>query len=166
MSATPVIRRERADDGPAVRVVLRAAFGGSAEANLVEELRAAGDLIFALIAERSGSIAGYAAFPRLDLDLGERMAPVAGLAPIGVVPALQRQGIGSALIHNGVARLKDRGERLVFVLGEPDYYGRFGFRVTDRFVSQYAGPYFQALTLAPDAPAAGKVLYPPAFAKF
>jgi putative acetyltransferase len=165
MSAASVIRRERADDGPAVRAVLQAAFGGSAEANLVEELRAAGDLILALIAERSGSIAGYAAFPRLELDLGDRMVPVAGLAPIGVAPAWQHQGIGSALIRDGVARLKDRGERLVFVLGEPDYYSRFGFKVTDRFVSQYAGPYFQALTLAPDAPAAGKVFYPPAFAK-
>jgi putative acetyltransferase len=165
MSAAPVIRRERADDGPAVRVVLQAAFGGSAEADLVEELRAAGDLILALVAERSGAIAGYAAFPRLDLDLGERMVPVAGLAPIGVVPALQRQGIGSALIRNGLARFRDRGERLVFVLGEPDYYARFGFKVTDRFVSQYAGPYFQALTLASDAPPAGKVFYPPAFAK-
>src|SRR5688572_18663907 len=99
MSAAPITRRERPDDGPAVRAVLQAAFGSSVEANIVEELRASGDLIFALVAEQSGTIAGYAAFPRLELDLGERTVPAAGLAPVGVVPALQRQGIGAALIR-------------------------------------------------------------------
>ena len=78
-------------------------------------------------------------------------------------PDRQRQGIGSAVIREGLARLKDRGERLVFVLGEPGYYGRFGFKVMDRFVSRYAGPYYQTLMLVPDAPAAGKVSYPQAF---
>ena len=53
----------------------------------------------------------------------------------------------------------------MFVLGEPDYYSRFGFKVTNRFVSHYAAPYFQVLPLTADAPAAGKVFYPPAFAK-
>jgi putative acetyltransferase len=163
MSAARGIRRERADDGPAVRTVLQAAFGGPIEAEIVEELQASGDLVLALVAEQSGAIAGYLAFPRLELDLGERMVPVAGLAPIGVAPALQRQGIGAALIREGIARLADRGERLVFVLGAPDYYWRFGFRVTDEFVSDYAGPYFQALALAPDAPTAGRVFYPRAF---
>jgi putative acetyltransferase len=164
MSATTLIRRERADDGPAVRVVLQAAFGRSAEADLVEQLRASDDIILALVAEQSGTIAGYAAFPRLELDIGERVVPVAGLAPIGVVPALQRQGIGSALIRDGIARLRARGEGVLFVLGEPDYYSRFGFEVTDKFVSRYAGPYFQVLMLAPDAPTAGVVSYPLAFA--
>ena len=57
----------------------------------------------------------------------------------------------------------DRAERLVFVLGDPAYYGRFGFTVMEGFVSRYAGPYFQALMLAPDAPKAGRVSYPKAF---
>ena len=162
--STPSIRPERADDGPAVRTVLEAAFGGTVEAGVVDALRAEGDVVLALIAEREGQIAGYVAFPRLNLDLGARTVPVIGLAPVGVAPPMQRQGIGSALIRDGLARLKDRGERLVFVLGDPAYYGRFGFTVMDRFVSRYAGPYFQALTLAPDAPVAGRVSYPRAFA--
>jgi putative acetyltransferase len=164
MNAGIVIRRERADDGPAVRAVLQVAFSRSAEADIVEEVRASGDIILALVAEQSGVIAGYAAFPRLELDLGERVVPVAGLGPIGVVPALQRQGIGSALIRDGIVRLRARGEALVFVLGGPDYYSRFGFEVTDKFVSRYAGPYFQVLMLAPDAPTAGAVSYPLGFA--
>jgi putative acetyltransferase len=163
MSA-PLIRPERADDTPGIRAVLQAAFGGKIEADVVDELRGNGDLVLALIAERDRDVAGYVAFPRLNLDLGARTVPVIGLAPVGVAPPLQRQGIGSALIRDGLARLKDRGERLVFVLGDPAYYGRFGFAVMDRFVSRYAGPYFQALTLAPDAPVAGRVSYPRAFA--
>jgi putative acetyltransferase len=165
MSA-PLIRPERADDAPGIRAVLQAAFGGLIEAYVVDELRRDGDMVLTLIAERDGEIAGYVAFPRLNLDLGARTVPVIGLAPVGVAPPLQRRGIGSALIRDGLARLKDRGERLVFVLGDPAYYGRFGFAVMDRFVSRYAGPYFQALALAPDAPAAGKVSYPRAFAGF
>ena len=160
----PIVRPERAGDAPGVRAVLEAAFGGRVEADVVDRLREAGDLILALAAELAGDVAGYVAFPRLDLDLGGRVVPVAGLAPVGVVPERQRQGIGTALVGAGLARLKDRGERLVFVLGEPGYYGRFGFKVMDGFVSRYAGPYFQALMLAPDAPAAGRVTYPNAFA--
>ena len=60
-------------------------------------------------------------------------------------------------------RSADRAQRLVFVLGDPAYYGRFGFTVMDGFVSRYAGPYFQALMLAPDAPKAGRVSHPRAF---
>ena len=160
---TPLVRPERVEDAPRVRVVLEAAFGGTVEADVVDKLRASGDIVLALVAEQPDGIAAYVAFPRLNLDLGERTVPVIGLAPVGVAPGRQREGIGSALIREGLARLRDRGERLVFVLGEPGYYGRFGFKMMDRFVSRYAGPYFQAMMLAPDAPVAGKVSYPQAF---
>ena len=163
MSA-PVIRPERTGDGPQVRALLQAAFDGAVEANVVDRLRVDGDIVLALVAEQMGNVTGYVAFPRLSLDLGSRTVPVIGLAPVGVMPDRQRQGIGSALTRQGIARLKDRGERLLFVLGDPAYYGRFGFKVMDRFVSRYAGPYFQTLMLAPDAPTAGKVSYPQAFA--
>lgn len=162
----PHIRPERAGDAARVRALLQAAFGGRVEAQVVDELRRDGDMVLALIAERDGEAAGYVAFARLDLDLGGRTVPATGLAPLGVRPELQRRGIGAALVREGLARLKDRGERLVFVLGDPAYYGRFGFAVMERFVSRYAGPYFQALALAPDAPVAGRVSYPRAFSGF
>jgi len=158
-----LIRPERAGDATGVRATLEAAFGGTPEAVLVERLRAGGDLVMALVAEQAERVVGYVAFPRLDLDLGARCVPVIGLAPAGVSPDRQRQGIGGALIRAGIARLKDRAERLVFVLGDPVYYGRFGFAVMDGYVSRYAGPYFQALMLAPDAPKSGRVSYPKAF---
>ncbi len=158
------IRPERPGDTLGIRAVLEAAFGGAAEADLVDALRADGDIILALVAEQHGNIAGYVAFPRLNLDLDGRAVPVAGLAPVGVMPAVQRQGTGVTLIRDGLARLKDRGDRLVFVLGDPAYYSRFGFHVADGFVSPYTGPYFQVLRLAPDAPNSGAVAYPAAFA--
>lgn len=157
------IRAERPGDAAAVRALLDAAFGGDVESKVVERLRADGDFVLSLVAENGEGVAGYAGFPRLVLRLDERNVPVVGLAPVGVVPSLQKKGIGSALIRDGFARLKDRAERLVFVLGDPAYYGRFGFTVMEGFVSRYAGPYFQALMLAPDAPKAGRVSYPKAF---
>jgi putative acetyltransferase len=163
MSEALNIRPERSGDAIAVRALLDAAFGGDTESKVVEQLRADGDFVLSLVAENSEGIAGYAGFPRLVLRLDERNVPVAGLAPVGVSPPLQRRGIGGALIRDGLARLRDRAERLVFVLGDPAYYGRFGFTVMEGFVSRYAGPYFQALMLAPDAPKAGRVSYPRAF---
>jgi putative acetyltransferase len=166
MSLVPLIRLELPGDAPGVRAVLTAAFGGCVEADIVERLRADGDLVLALAAQETTGVVGYVAFPRLTIDLGARRVPAVGLAPLGVVPDRQRQGIGAALVRAGLARLKDRGEGLVFVLGDPAYYGRFGFKAMDGFVSRYAGPYFQALKLAPDAPDApdaGRVVYPKAF---
>lgn len=163
MSDAWTIRPERPGDAAPVRALLDAAFGGDTESNVVGRLRADGDFVLSLVAENGEDIAGYAGFPRLELRLNERNVPVVGLAPVGVSPALQRQGIGGALIRDGLARLRDRAERLVFVLGDPAYYGRFGFTVMEGFVSRCAGPYFQALMLAPDAPKAGRVSYPRAF---
>ncbi len=162
MSAA-AIRPERGGDSQGVRAVLKRAFPTAAEADLVDRLRAGGDLVVSLVAERGG-IDGYVAFARLTLELGGRNVPVLGLAPLAVLPERQRQGIGRALVEEGLARARDRGERLVFVLGEPGHYARFGFVPAERFASAYAGPYFQVLTLGPDAPASGRVIYPEAFA--
>lgn len=163
MSDALNIRPERPGDAVHVRALLDAAFGGDVESKLVERLRADGDFVLSLVAESAQGIAGYAGFPRLVLRLDERNVPVVGLAPVGVSPPLQRKGIGGVLIRDGLARLKDRAERLVFVLGDPAYYRRFGFTVMEGFVSRYAGPCFQTLMLAPDAPKAGQVSYPSAF---
>jgi putative acetyltransferase len=163
MSDALSIRSERPDDTASVRALLDAAFGGDAESKLVERLRAEGDLVLSLVAENRQGLVGYVGFPRLVLRLDERNVPVVGLAPIGVLPPLQRKGIGGALIRDGLARLKDRAERLVFVLGDPAYYRRFDFIVMEGFVSRYTGPNFQALMLAPDVPRSGRVSYPSAF---
>jgi putative acetyltransferase len=164
MSPAPLIRPERPADAPRVRALLEAAFGGKVEADITDRMRADGDFIVTMVAEEAGDIAGYVGFLRVSLHLGDRQVPVVALAPVGVLPARQRRGIGSALVNAGLDRIRDRAERLVFVLGDPAYYCRFGFTVMGGYVSRYAGPHFQTLKLAPDAPAAGRVLFPAAFA--
>ena len=54
------------------------------------------------------------------------------LAPLGVMPSLQRQGLGSSLVRAGLELLEKRGIKQVFVLGDPAYYQRFGFRLNDK----------------------------------
>jgi putative acetyltransferase len=160
-----IVRACQTRDSAAIRSLLVAAFAGPAEADLVDRLRASGDLVLSLAAERSGQMVGYAAFPRLDLETAERTVPVCGLAPLAVRPACQRQGVGAQLVRHGLATLRERAEALVFVLGDEGYYGRFGFSAAQAagFASPYAGPHFQALRLSPAAPQAGTVRYPRAF---
>ena len=159
------IRPERSDRRPAIRRILTAAFSGSAEADLVERLRRDGDLVLALAAD-DGEVRGYVAFPRLRVEAADGAHDVVGLAPVAVAPGRQRRGIGSALIRAGHRRLIERGESLVFVLGHPAYYTRFGYSLAaaEPFRSDYAGPHFMALRLNESAPTAGKVRYPAAFA--
>lgn len=123
------IRNEMASDIPAIsRVVTEAlrllAQATGTEARIVEGLRADGALTLSLVAEEAGQVIGYlAASPA-------RVGPQEGWALIGplvVLPARHRQGIGSALMAEAIRRLRPtfRGAALV---GDPGYYGRFGFR--------------------------------------
>ena len=159
-----IIRPARDDDAPAIRTLLVAAFAGDAEADLVDRLRADDDLALALVAQDDG-VRGYVAFPKLTVDDDGRMHDAAGLAPIAVVPGRQQQGIGGALVREGHRLCVARGASLIFVLGDPAYYTRFGYRLeaAAAFESTYAGPYFMALRLNESAPKSGKVRYPAAF---
>jgi putative acetyltransferase len=157
------IRSERIEDAQAIRSILTAAFSRDSEADLVERLRLDGDLVLALADDE---MRGYAAFPRLRVDDADGAHDVVGLAPVAVAPGLQRRGIGSALIREGHRRLARQGTTLVFVLGHPAYYTRFGYSLfaAEPFESDYSGPHFMALRLNDGAPFKGKVRYPAAFA--
>jgi putative acetyltransferase len=162
------VRPETAADAPTVRAVLQAAFAGDAEADLVDQLRNERRLLFALVAGNSGTeIVGYIGFVRLSLEIGPASKPAVGLAPLGVGPEAQRRGIGSALVRQGLKQAESRDEQIVFVLGDPAFYARFGFsaEAAAAFASPYAGPHFMALRLSTDAPAAGRVRYPTAFGR-
>jgi putative acetyltransferase len=159
-----MIRPETDRDGDSVRAVLASAFPSAAEADLVDALRSAGDLVLALVAEEEDAV-GFVAFSRLVPEQTEVRA--VALAPIGVVPAHQRQGIGSALVRDGLARLAEAGEDLVLVLGETRFYRRFGFtrEAASRLDTPYDGPHLLAKALGGQgAGAQGRVRYPPAFA--
>lgn len=126
------VRVEATADRAAVRAVHLAAFGAHREAvgNLVDDLRdaVARDEGFSLVAEERDEIVGHALFSPSLLDAPKRLVSVQVLSPIGVVPACQNQGVGTALIRRGVELLIGRNVPLVFLEGSPAYYSRFGFQ--------------------------------------
>ena len=162
MSDAPPIRAEEARDRDAVRRVLLEAFGQADEARLVDGLRAAGDIALALVAER-GDVIGYVALSRLSLEGGKGRA--LALAPLAVMPNRQRQGVGSALMREAIALARADGHDALVVLGDPAFYGRFGFEsAPSSLTTPYDGPYLQVLALRPeDAALSGRVRYPAAF---
>ncbi|MBN9558301.1 MAG: N-acetyltransferase [Alphaproteobacteria bacterium] len=146
--------------------LIRAAFGGQDdEAILVRQLRTEGAMLVELAAVADGVPVGHIAFSRLATQ--PKFLALAALAPLSVTPARQGRGIGSALARAGLEACRTQGIAAVAVLGDPAYYGRFGFtleaaRMLD---SAYSGPHFQALALTPGALSGGPwtVRYPAAF---
>lgn len=125
------IREERASDGEAIAQVTAAAFrdhphSRQTEPFIVQALREAGALALSLVAEVDGRIVGHAAFSPVEISDGA--AGWYGLGPISVLPERQRQGIGGALLGQGLARLKERGAQGCVLVGDPGFYARFGFR--------------------------------------
>jgi putative acetyltransferase len=154
-------------DAAGVRAVLTAAFPTAAEAELVDRLIRDGDLVLGFVAVDEDQIVGYAAFSRMVVVADEARVPALALGPIAVLPAFQRRGIGGRLIQCGLAAANGRGIPLVFVLGDPDFYGRFGFRAQTAapFASPYAGPHLMAQWLSsPRVPSNGRADFAPAFA--
>jgi putative acetyltransferase len=164
--ADVVIREETPADHPAVREVNRRAFGQDDEANLVDALRAGQYTRLSLVAERDG-IVGHLLFSRLPIETVVGTIEALALAPVAVLPERQRQGVGSQLIRQGIAMCRERGYRIVVVLGHADYYPRFGFSaaLAERLRSPFTGPHFMALELVPGALVGveGDVRYPPPF---
>ena len=152
------IRHERVDEIDAIRRLLIAAFGGPAEAKLVDGLREDGALALALVAEDA---VGYVAFSPL-----KSPSRALALAPLAVMPGRQREGIGAALIAEALRHVRAGGWGFVFVVGAPYYYGRFGFtpEAAAGFDCLYAGPYFMALQLSDDPVGAAPVIYSERFA--
>jgi putative acetyltransferase len=160
------VRAATADDAKSIRQVHLAAFPTPLEADLVDRLARERDVGISLVAETGDTVVGHILFSRMDVRGDGRTLDALGLAPVAVLPERQRHGIGSALIEQGIAVARDLGTAMIFVLGEPEYYGRFGFTAAAArpFASPYAGRYFQALVLndAP-SPAAGTAEYAAAF---
>jgi putative acetyltransferase len=164
------IRPESPRDGPTVRVVEASAFPTTAEADLVDALRAEASPLVSLVAEDDGVVVGHIMFSPVTLE-GRSDLRWMGLAPMAVRPARQRQGVGSALVRLGLDACRAMGVAAVVVLGHPAFYPRFGFQRASRFGlrCEYDVPdeAFMAIELAPAAfaGATGTVRYHPAFAR-
>jgi predicted N-acetyltransferase YhbS len=157
-----IIRAEAPSDVEAIRRVIDAAFKDAphtshTEVAIVDALRAAGALSLSLVAAQGDDVVGHVAFSPVTIDGRDR--GWWGLGPVAVRPDRQGLGIGQALIREGLRQLQARGVAGCVVLGEPAYYGRFGFvsRPTLRLAGVPA-EYFQSLPLAGDAPQ-GEVAY-------
>ncbi|MGD9658615.1 MAG: GNAT family N-acetyltransferase [Methylocystis sp.] len=163
MTRDASLREESAEDHPAIRELLTAAFERSGEAELVDALRKEGDLVFGCVAAEDDLIVGYAALSRMRAPF-----PALGLGPVAVAAAHRRRGVASALARWSLARAQKERWRAIFVLGDGAFYGRFGFRaeLAAGFGSPYSGPHFMALALNGALPAkAGTVDYAPAFGR-
>jgi putative acetyltransferase len=160
------IRQERKTDVEPIRQLHEAAFGSTLEAELVDNLQADGDAVLSLVAWHENRLAGHILFSRLNIPANSVLRASA-LGPLGVLPEDQRKGIGSALVRDGLEWLRADGEDLVLVLGDADFYGRFGFtaEAAEVFQTPYDGPHQQALALTEAGRRArGALHYAPAFA--
>ncbi len=162
---TAVFRPEAPADRAAIRHLLIDAFAGCAEADLIEALRRDGALALGYVAETAGTIVGFVGYS--PLDLADARWSGAALAPVAVSPALQRCGLGVALIRASLSPLRGLGFDFVLVLGEPAFYARLGFtaEAARTLTTPYDGPFMQALALTPAGrKAGGPVGYATAFA--
>lgn len=160
-----VIREARDSDRETIRRICEAAFGQPGEGKLVDALVADSDAVLELVAERDGDLLGHILFSTLLVETANRSFSAVALAPIAVMPEAQKQGIGTALVEEAHRRLRQAGETLTVVLGDPAYYGRFGYTNARAagFECAWQGEYLQALAWSNDAPTVGKLVYAPAF---
>jgi putative acetyltransferase len=166
------IRPETPVDLDAIRAINRAAFGTAVEADLVDALRREASPLISLVADDGGTVAGHVMLSPVKIDgeaPGSRL--LMGLAPVAVLPARQRGGIGGALIREGLAACRLHGAAAVVLVGMPEYYPRFGFVPASRFglTCEYDVPddVFMAVELEAGALEGrrGLVRYHPAFAR-
>jgi putative acetyltransferase len=162
------IRPETAGDGPAIHDLVKRAFApmpfaDGDEQDLVDTLRERGELALSLVAEDpAGTIIGHIAFSPATIE--NTVCNWYQTAPVSVCPTLQGRGIGSALIGEGIAQLRQGGASGIAVVGNPAYYERFGFVVVPGLapLSEHDAQYFRAMVLVGEAPT-GTLRYASAF---
>lgn len=132
------IRESLSKDMSEIEELYPAAFPDEDLLPLVRELLAEDQPSLSLIALSDGVLAGHVIFT--ECGVAEGNEKVALLGPLAVAPACQRQGLGSALIDAGLRQLKDTATKKVLVLGDPDYYSRFGFQADDDVAPPYPLP--------------------------
>jgi len=162
-----IIRPETTKDIETIEQITIAAFAGKSysaqiEHLIINRLREVDALSLSLVAELDGKVVGHVAFSVVTID-GEDKKWY-GLGPISVLPKLQKQGIGSKLIDEGLMRICEMGARGCVLEGSPEYYQRFGFRSYSELIYEGAPApeYFMAIPFYDEAPN-GKVEFHRAF---
>lgn len=161
------IREEQPQDIAAIEALTVSAFLNAihtdhTEQFIVNALRNSGKLSVSLVADENGTIVGHVAVSPVTISDGA--SGWYGLGPISVAPEHQRRGLGARLMKQALAELRGLGASGCVVLGDPNYYARFGFRVEPSLALPGVPPeYFQALAFDGSLPA-GVVSYHEAFA--
>ena len=151
-----IIRRETQADQAAIAAITRAAFQDHPHSQQTEEfivsaLRQAGALTLSLVAQIDGQVVGHIAFS--PATISGRSQGWHGVGPVSVTPPRQRQGIGKALVQEGLRLLRQSGAQGCVLVGDPGYYQRFGFRNIPQLVLEgVPQEYFLALPLGTDIP--------------
>jgi putative acetyltransferase len=145
-----LIREATSEDRAEIHAVVAAAFGQPDEADLVDALRADGDVVVELVAEADRFIVGHLLFSPLITDTGRRFA---ALAPLSVSPDRQKDGVGTALMQVGHELCRKAGIEAVIVLGHPDYYPRVGYsaQAARTVTAPFSGPSYMGLALVSGA---------------
>ncbi|MFS0727654.1 GNAT family N-acetyltransferase [Paenibacillus sp. 1P07SE] len=131
-----ILRTEETKDYQDVYTLNYKAFGGrDDESRLIERIRSSEFFVpeLSIVAELDGKIAGHILFSKANVIDDEKNHEVIVLAPVAVEPGLQRKGIGSKLIQEGLYRCKGLGYGVVLLIGHPEYYLKFGFKPARQF---------------------------------
>jgi len=161
------IRQECNDDINAIEKITIEAFKSHPHSNqtehkIVAKLRNDNALSVSLVAEVNNVIVGHIAFSKVKIN--DEFIEWYGLAPVSVTPEYQNQGVGSQLILSGLNAIRELNAKGCVLLGEPEYYNRFGFKAHSELVFKGVPPeYFQSLRLSGDMPN-GNIEYHEAFA--
>jgi putative acetyltransferase len=165
------IRSEANSDWKAIWNVNQAAFGGDAEADLINALRDGDFVEISLVAELEGEIVGHILFSRIGIVTKTGTLDALSLAPMAALPSHQRKGIGTELVNAGLRKCREMGHQIVVVLGHPEFYPRFGFsaELAQQLKSPFGGgEAWMAMELLPKALEGleGQVEYSPPFEAF
>lgn len=158
------IRDSVASDLTGIETLLSEAFPHEDLIPLVRSLLREETITLSLVATADRSLVGHAVFTECRVE--GSAARSALLGPLAVAPAWQQQGIGSALVGAGLRRLEAGEVAQVFVLGDPAYYSRFGFRPEAQVTPPYPLPpewrgAWQSVTLpGAEAPGHGELSVP------
>jgi putative acetyltransferase len=165
------IRPETPEDAAVISEINREAFGGDTEPNLVRAIRESEHFIpeLSLVAELDGETVGHILFSRISVHDSDQVHSALSLAPMAVIPPFQRRGIGTQLVKYGLEECRRLNNKIVVVIGHPDYYPRFGFKPARDYdlelEFEVPDEAFMVIELEDDAlkDVRGVVKYPPAF---
>ena len=140
-----IIRKETTSDFDVITEITIAAFktlevSNQTEQFIIKALRAADALTLSLVAEIEGQVVGHISFSPVTISDGSK--EWYGLGPVSVLPDFQKQGIGKSLINEGLSQLKDMGGQGCALVGDPNFYKRFGFRNYPQLLLEGVPPEF------------------------